>query len=633
VFWGAIMDISPDKQNVDGVFSNTTYYIDFYQREYKWTAEPVRRLLDDIFYAFEDSYKKNKDLEPRAEIIVAKYPWYYLNTYVTNSVDGRVYVVDGQQRLTTLTLILIKLHHLALAHDSKLAGWIDRKIAGQSGFDQQFWMNHERHLETLRALHSSDEKLDEIPTKSGLTAQNLLANYKVISSVVGERLGGDQHKFETFVFFFLSRVVLVNLSVEQTDVPMVFEVINDRGVRLKPYEILKGKLLGQIDKLELTKNDYNGLWERQIKAVNGFYGEEIDDFFRYYLKAKYAESRYGGQRFDTDYHREMFKADLNQTLKLDHNPVGVKLFLDGSFRYYTNLYVKFRAIAASRSATNPWSYFNTLNEMDTQFLLVLSACKIDDPEEDEKIKLVSRHLDRLFVLLRLQRAYDSSEFTDAVFEISKAIRDSDAASIPQVFNAKLLEMLSTKRSSTASEPLQYAFFKSTSITDLPNRFLRYFFARIDEFFATEMKMSPRQYLPEIVTKTGPKTGYHIEHILAYNEENLELYEGSNEGFEQDRNRLGAVLLLKGRDNQSSNAESYKSKLRTYANTLFWNETLRADTYKSKLDFRDLIVRHNLTIRALEKFGPDEVEERQRLLFDIVSIIWESRPTKAATKVA
>ena len=46
------MDISPDKQNIDKVFSNTQYHIDFYQREYKWTQEPVKRLLDDICYKF-----------------------------------------------------------------------------------------------------------------------------------------------------------------------------------------------------------------------------------------------------------------------------------------------------------------------------------------------------------------------------------------------------------------------------------------------------------------------------------------------------------------------------------------------------------------------------------------------------
>jgi uncharacterized protein with ParB-like and HNH nuclease domain len=74
-------------------------------------------------------------------------------------------------------------------------------------------------------------------------------------------------------------LVLINLAVEQTDVPMVFEVINDRGVRLRPYEIIKGKLLGQIDKLELDQRDYNGLWEHQVRAVNRYREDEIDTFF------------------------------------------------------------------------------------------------------------------------------------------------------------------------------------------------------------------------------------------------------------------------------------------------------------------------------------------------------------------
>ena len=46
---------------------------------------------------------------------------------------------------------------------------------------------------------------------------------------------------------------------------MVFEVINDRGERLKPYEILKGKLLGQINKNELDQGDYTGLWEARLR--------------------------------------------------------------------------------------------------------------------------------------------------------------------------------------------------------------------------------------------------------------------------------------------------------------------------------------------------------------------------------
>lgn len=146
------MDISPDKQNIDKVFSNTQYYIDFYQREYKWTQEPVKRLLDDIFYKFNEVYQQNSSLPPDEQVIDSKYPWYYLNTYVTNTIDGRVYVVDGQQRLTTLTLILLNLYHKAIANKSELSDWVKSKIFGQSGYKKTFWMRHEAHLLTLEAL-------------------------------------------------------------------------------------------------------------------------------------------------------------------------------------------------------------------------------------------------------------------------------------------------------------------------------------------------------------------------------------------------------------------------------------------------------------------------------------------------
>jgi uncharacterized protein with ParB-like and HNH nuclease domain len=100
------MDVTPEKQNIDKVFSSTTYFIDFYQRQYKWAEEPVSRLLDDIFYKFNKQYLRFHGSDIDLEKLIERYPWYYLNTYVTNVIEGKTFVVDGQQRLTTLTLIL-----------------------------------------------------------------------------------------------------------------------------------------------------------------------------------------------------------------------------------------------------------------------------------------------------------------------------------------------------------------------------------------------------------------------------------------------------------------------------------------------------------------------------------------------
>ena len=110
--------IDPRNQSVQDCLKGKTYYVDFYQREYVWGRDTVRTLLDDIFYTFELSYDEFKDAELTEELM-EKYNWYYLNVFITNTVSGKVYIVDGQQRLTTLTLIACKLYHMVTDEDIK----------------------------------------------------------------------------------------------------------------------------------------------------------------------------------------------------------------------------------------------------------------------------------------------------------------------------------------------------------------------------------------------------------------------------------------------------------------------------------------------------------------------------------
>ncbi len=617
------MDISPDKLNIDSVFSNTVYYIDFYQREYKWTSVPVQRLLDDIYYQFGEKYQRHADVDPAKETVTAHYPWYYLNTYVTNIINGRVYVVDGQQRLTTLTLILIKLRQLAKQYDSKTSYWLEQKIAGYSGMERTFWMNHTRYINVMNALFESETDLKAIDSSEGVTGINLVNNYQLIDQWLDIRLD-SKHKLETFVFYFLNRLVLINLSVEQTDVPMVFEVINDRGVRLNPYEILKGKLLGQIDKIELDKDKYNDLWETQTKKVNSFRDNEIDNFFRAWLKAKYSDSRKDAQRFDGDYHREMFTDEMNKTLQLDHNPSVVKPFLKETFTYYTNLYARIWTGTQTLSEEYPCVFYNSLNELDTQFLLILAACQFNDKNETEKIALVSQQLDRFFTLLQLQNSYDSNQVNTELFLVAKEIRGRPIEEIAPAFDSHLQIILEQRRSGKVTESFQWGYFRNASIVSLNKRFIRYYFARIDDFLADGMKVSPKHSVHDLVTKRGEVSGFHVEHILSHNEENRKLFGNDEERFDSERNRLGGVLLLKGKDNISSSNELYEDKVKTYANTLYWNETLRDDAYKSKLDFTSFQKTYNLDFHSLNVFGQEQLEYRHRLLFELSELIWNRK---------
>jgi len=168
-----------------------------------------------------------------------------------------------------------------------------------------------------------------------------------------------------------------------------------------------------------------------------------------------------------------------------------------------------------------------------------------------------------------------------------------------------------------------------SIDRLNTRFIRYFYGRIELLLAGGMKLKMKHGLQELVTSRGSKTGFHVEHILSRNDESIAAFGGDEERFEVERNRLGGVLLLKGKDNISSGNERYAKKLKSYANTLYWNETLRDDTYHSKLDFRNFVKEQGLAFRPLPKFGSEELEERQRLLFDMSVVIWSGQSSGGA----
>lgn len=620
------MDISPDKQNIDSLFASTTYYIDFYQRDYKWDKEPVERLLEDIFFKFnlEYSSKERQDLIPSKEIITAYYPWYYLNTYVTNIIEGKVFIVDGQQRLTTLTIILIKLHHLCKKFNSELKEWIERKIVGYSGPKKEFWMNHFRHVKTLESLLNSDSDLKKIPVSSGITAENIVSNYIVVSKWLDENLT-SKGKLETFIFYFLYRLVLINLTVEQTNVPMVFEVINDRGKRLKPYEILKGKLLGLIDKIDLEKLQLNELWDKKVNLVNEQSEDEIDEFFWFFIRARYTNTKADFNKVSIEnYHRAIFSDDFNKKLKLKNNPAGIKQFLLNEFSYYVDLYNKILRSFNELNPDSPHVFYNQVNEQSTQFMLILAGCKLNDQEEDNKISALSSELDRIFSLLRLQGIYDSNRFSEMIQEIIMKVRDQDILIYRTIFNEYLIKELNYQNEITTIEkPFSYIYFKDISLKNLSTRFARYFYARIEYFLAEGMNLKMKHSFNDLVTKTGSTNGFHIEHILADNNENLALFNNNEEVFYWERNRLGGLLLLKGKDNISSNDEVYQKKLKSYANTLYWNETLREDTYKSKLDLLELIKKFKLKMRPMpDEFGPDELEERQKLLSHIIKIIWK-----------
>ena len=616
-------EIRPDEQNIDNVFTGTDYYIDFYQREYKWKPEQVETLLDDLFHKFDQHYADD-GTEPAVEV-VERYPWYYLSTYITNRASGgRVYVVDGQQRLTTLTLILVKLYHMCREAEGlkERTQWIQQHIISYAASGKTFWMGHGKREEPLQQLFEGE--LHEYDAEKHLTAANMVENYKAASTYLDRALP-SRHRLELFVLYFLIRVVMVRLDVEQTDVPMVFEVINDRGVRLKPHEILKGKLLGQIPRDDI--DSYNEIWERCVAPLDA--QDNADDFFQTYFKAQFSDTRAHSHTFGDDYQRVVFEDPYNDTLGFRNNAypteaiAQVKDFVENDLTYYSALYDRVNDLADDLNESFPAVRYNRLNRMDTQMLLILAACDRNDPQEDEKIRVVAAELDRFYTLLRLNNAYDSNQFNDAIYEMRADVAAAETEAYRSIFEAKLLELINAQRSANLSDPFYYPYFRQVGYQDLQQTFLRYFFARVEQFIADGIgKDIQARNLRDLVRNTGSVNGHHIEHILSRNDENIALFDYDDEEFEQQRNRLGALLLLNGRENQSSGNEPYHEKLETYSGTLYWNQSLDSSFYHSKPNHRDFLRKHDLDFQPTDTFDGEAVEQRTELLFQMTRIIWK-----------
>lgn len=618
------MAITPVPQNIEAVFSSTTYFIDFYQRQYKWNKEPVERLLDDIFYRFNQDYQKiDSSIEP--DLAGTRIGFYFLNTYVTNTIDTKVFLVDGQQRFTTITLILIQLYHLGKKLNSELTPWIKDRIHGTSGAKKNFWLQHQNHLATMDGLLNG-LPLNDVPTDTGITAKNMVENTKFIKSWLENELK-LLHQFETFIYYMLRNLEIVKLEVKQSDVPMVFEVINDRGVRLKPHEILKGKLLGQVDKQELEKLNLNSLWENQINLVGvaniGAENDEIDSFFETFIRSKIANTRGIAEKYTfRNYHRILFVGEVEEYFKLNRNAGNTKTFLQNDFIYYTKLYSRIRKLRSSFEAGFEYLYFNQLNDLTGHYVLILSACKLNDPEEDEKVKAIAFHYDRLFTILHLQKAYVNNILADLIYTISNDIHEIPAVDIPHIFEKHLLAALSTIKNVTVKEVFNYNYFKDLGYADLPTRFNRYFFSRIDYFIAKGIKSEMFQSFDNLVRNNGNVNGFHIEHILSHNDENLALFNNDAETFERERNRLGGLLLLKGNTNQSIGNEPYSDRIGAYVQGLHWNATLHEDNYHGNLDLQNFMTRYSLEFKHMDSFGPAELEERHKLLAQMIQIIWK-----------
>lgn len=622
------MGLKAYDRKISQIFNNIEYDVDFYQREYKWSDEnnqsykPVSSLLGDLFYRFDlEKYNPNQNITAEN---IDKLEWYYLNTYMTNEIKGKKYLVDGQQRLTTLTLLHLALYHLSLELklEDHIVNSLKNSIVGTNEFGKTFWLGFKDRKDSLEDIFTNNINFTGKP--KNISETNIYSNYKLIYGILKSKYI-TAHHLQTFIAYLRNRVYLIEIEINKDkDVAMVFEVINDRGIPLKPYEILKGKILSQIDIAD--RANYITLWEENIKKIENYGESQIDEFFGYFFRSKFADTSEQYKDLDKSrYHKSIFTEEFERKIGLKNNEKFAREFVEKIFPFYADLYVKM--ITSYNEYTKDFEhiYFNALNDMDGQFILTFSTIDVNDSQKEEKLKLVPKLFDKFFTIANLTNSYKSNEFNSNIISINPSIRNKSIDVIENKFKEQLLLLVKNNHArESLDEPFKYEFFKNIGYNDLGKTFLRYFFARIDHFISDFSDLNEYGTYYQLVNQTKGGDVYHIEHILANNDDSIALFE-DEEDFNLNRNRLGGLLLLKGKDNQSSSNEIYKDKLQTYnVSGTYYAKTLLQDMYTKKVEFVKYIKDNKLDFKPYPAtFGKQEIEERHRLLYDLCKKIWEA----------
>lgn len=628
------MALNPSPVTIANVF-NKKYEVDFYQREYKWNDQkqsfkPIKSLLDDIFYRFNLCYRPDLDATQAA---ISQYDWYYLNSYMINSVNGKTFIVDGQQRLTTLTILIMSLIHLGekLGIDKGALDFLKSRVCGYSSSgEKEFWVGFDDRKTALEnILEYGLDGESKHQGKANVSEKNIYEAYRVIYEYLQLTIS-NKHQFKSFQLYLFERVMLVAIDVDDSkDVAMAFEVINDRGIPLTAYEILKGKLLGIIDKSEVTA--YVDSWNKSIEEILEVGDEkDIDVFFSTYFRSKFAENQAQYRELETDkYHKTIYLESYNHKIGFKHDTdpnkyfiTNVKKYVKETLPFYSELFSRILNDEYFDYTENEFVLFNAINEQAGHYYTLLSAISLHDPDLEEKYVLVAKLFDRNYSLLNLTGSYRSNSFNDSVIRLGTLIRNKSINEIKLAFDQHLLnDIKNAHNRADLKELFMYELFSRIGYNDLPKRFSRYLFARIDNFIAKETKIPTADYY-QMVKQAQGKNKHDIEHILTNRDENIKLF-NSEEEFYFQRNRLGGLVLLKSSNNRSSKDELYPNKVKTYSGSgTIFARTLTQDFYKSNPDFIKFTQKYQLNFQSYISFGEKEIEERHKLIYDLCKLIWE-----------
>jgi len=461
--------IDAKSKSLRDLLKERRYKLGYFQREYKWERDNVEDLIIDL----ERSFFSNYDITHSQEN-VANYDKYYMGPIVLYQEEAEFSIVDGQQRLTSFTLLLIYLNHLqdeVLKQKGKLNEYIYSEFYGKNGYN----LNIDERITVLDFLYTGRQiNSDQLPTNE--SCLNLIERYVDIEELFPTRLKARQI-LPLFVNWITEKLVFIEILTQTSESAYtIFETMNDRGLNLTPTEMLKSFLLSKA-KDEDKIRELDLIWKSKISRLKGFSTEEDLDFFRAWFRGKYAITIRTSEKGSINEDFEKIGTRFHNWIQEKHdkllelkNPSDFYHFVKSDFQFFSDVYIKLlseeRAPEVAENTLKLISYKGISQSLS--FPLILAPLQKTDDEEtlNTKIDLVINFIDSLGIFrLLLNEPITHSSIRNSLYIKVKDIRNIELDDLKSRFKKEI-------------EELQKKFDLETDYIQFNSSYAKYLLARI-----------------------------------------------------------------------------------------------------------------------------------------------------------
>lgn len=603
--------IEGSPKNLKQLLQNTKYSIHYYQREYMWQRKHIEELIDDLTSEFLDNYKVGD-----ARQAVADYGAYFMGSIVLAGRENAI--IDGQQRFSSLTLLLIYLNN-RLKKIGQSYNMIETMIFSESFGTKSFNINVEERQECMEAIFNNK---DFDTTGYGESVKNLYGRYTDIESIFPEDITDDM--LLHFCDWLAEKVFFIEIvATTEQDAHKVFVTMNDRGLSLTSTEMLKGYLLSEI-KNDSTREKMNGLWKEKVLALKKDDDKGDETFIKAWLRAHYAETiretKAGAINKDFD----LIGGSFHKWVRDEREKVGLvssddfELFIK-KFAKFAEVYQKIREAETVFSEETKYVYYNAQVYFTLQPQLLLAPICYEDPWPViiEKINLTARFIDILIVSrVTNYRSVDYSTIKNYVFNVTKDIRLCDVPTLKKKLQQHY-DNLEFKPEETLPD---------FGLNTFTKKYIKNILARVTSYIEENTGVASN-YCNYMNIQT--KNPFEIEHIITNHYEWFTSEYADQEDFRRWRNSIGALLLLHKSINASLNDARYDYKLSKYCSNEgnIYTESLGGLAYQNNPKFKQFIADNHLNFKPYEQFGKSEISERVLLLVQLVRLVWNDEMFK------